>query len=86
MANHMADEERQSILREKAEWVRLTEREQEKKVREDHELAHQRRVADSQRRFKKQVCHSWSCTWAYNGALFKHNYINKIFPYKQEMP
>ena len=62
MANHMAEEERQAVLREKAEWSRHVEREREKRIQEEKELAHQRRVAESQRRFKKQVCRHWPNT------------------------
>ena len=51
----MAEEERLIAQRERAAWVWHVEREQEKREREEREMAHQKRVADSQRRFKKQV-------------------------------
>ena len=52
----MAEEERMTALRDEVAWAWHLEREQDKREREEKDLTHQRRVAESQRRFKKQVC------------------------------
>jgi hypothetical protein len=52
----MAEEERLAAQSERTMWAWHIEREREKREREERELAHQRRVAESQRTFKKQVC------------------------------
>ena len=52
----MAEEEKMTALRDEVEWAWHLEREQDKREREEKDLARQRRVAESQRQFKKQVC------------------------------
>ena len=44
-----------SAQSERAAWAWHVEREREKREREERETAHQKKVAESQRRFKKQV-------------------------------
>ena len=51
----MAEEQRLTVQSERAAWAWHVEREREKREREERETAHQRRVTESQKRFKKQV-------------------------------
>ena len=55
---HLAEEERLTALRDEAELVWHLEREQEKRNKEEQELTRKRRVAESQKHFKQQVCTS----------------------------
>ena len=55
MIGRMAEEERLTVQSERAAWAWHVEREREKREREEREADHQRRVAQSQRRYKKQV-------------------------------
>ena len=55
----MAEEERLAAESERTAWAWHVEREREKREREERETVHQRRVAESQRKFKKQVYNNY---------------------------
>ena len=56
MVSHLAEEERRTALSEEVAWAWHLEREKEMRERKERDLTHQRRLAESQKRFNKQVC------------------------------